>query len=65
MEKIVTDLALLLSSGGIIALPTDTVYGIACSIDSNEAIKKLYDIKGRNFDKPVSICVGEVEDMQK
>lgn len=58
-------MALLLSSGGVIALPTDTLYGIACCIDSDDGIKKLYDIKGRKADNPISICVAEIEDMQK
>lgn len=65
MEKILAEMALLLTSGGIIALPTDTIYGIACSVHSNDAIKKLYDIKERNMSNPISICVAEVKDMQK
>jgi len=58
-------MASLLSSGGIIALPTDTIYGIACCVDSDRAIEKLYEIKKRNTGKPIAICVAEVEDMQK
>ncbi|XP_011196736.2 threonylcarbamoyl-AMP synthase [Zeugodacus cucurbitae] len=47
--------------GDIIALPTDTVYGLACNANNEEAIKRLYDIKGRNFYKPVAICVKNLE----
>ena len=65
MQTIITEVARVLSSGGIVALPTDTVYGIACCIDSDEGIRKLYDIKGRRTDNPISICVADVEDMQK
>ena len=65
MEKILTEAAALLSSGGIIALPTDTVYGIACCIHSDEAIKRIYDIKGRNTSNPISICVADLDDMQR
>lgn len=46
-------------------MPTDTIYGIACCIDSDDGIKKLYDIKKRRADNPISICVAEVQDMQK
>uniref|UniRef100_A0A1Q3F4A0 Threonylcarbamoyl-AMP synthase n=1 Tax=Culex tarsalis TaxID=7177 RepID=A0A1Q3F4A0_CULTA len=53
----------LLESGEVIALPTDTVYGLACSANDPEAIKKLYDIKGRICTKPVAICVPEIRDV--
>lgn len=53
----------LLGSGHVIALPTDTVYGLACSANNHEAIKKLYEIKGRNETKPIAICVPDVSDV--
>lgn len=46
----------------VIALPTDTVYGLACSANSERAIQRLYEIKGRNEEKPVAICVADLED---
>lgn len=52
----------LLSSGEVIALPTDTIYGLACSANNEEAIKRLYKIKERNLEKPVAICVSDYED---
>lgn len=51
-----------LSQQRVIALPTDTVYGLACSANSEQAIQRLYEIKGRNEEKPVAICVGDIED---
>lgn len=53
----------LLESGKVIGLPTDTVYGLACSANDPTAIKKLYDIKGRICTKPIAICVPEVKDV--
>lgn len=47
----------------VIALPTDTVYGLACSANSEQAIQRLYKIKGRNEEKPVAICVADLEDV--
>jgi hypothetical protein len=35
-----------LAEGQVIALPTDTVYGIAALVQNKDAVKKLYDIKG-------------------
>lgn len=65
MNEILEETSLSLRLGNIIALPTDTIYGIACSINSNEGIKKLYQIKRRNLKNPIGICVAEIEDMQK
>jgi tRNA threonylcarbamoyl adenosine modification protein (Sua5/YciO/YrdC/YwlC family) len=53
----------LLRTGQVIALPTDTIYGLACSANDPEAIKKLYEIKGRNEEKPVAICVSDYADL--
>lgn len=55
----------LLQAGKVIAVPTDTVYGLACSAANVSAINKLYCIKQRNEDKPVALCVGEVCDVQR
>eukprot|EP00122_Pirum_gemmata_P013054 Pgem_evm1s12143 len=49
----------------IIAIPTDTIYGIAARAQSIEAVNKLYDIKGRSFDKPVSICVRDLSQLKE
>ena len=65
IDEIVANTASTLSSGGVVALPTDTIYGLACNVNSNEGIRKLYNIKKRNTKNPVAICVAEVEDMHK
>merc|ERR1719209_2166575 len=54
-----------LASGEIIAVPTDTIYGLAALVQSKTAVERLYNIKGRQPTKPIAICVGEVEDVQK
>src|SRR5258708_9021125 len=49
----------ILKNGGVIIYPTDTVYGIGCSIYNTEAIERVYQIKGQNREKPFSfICSG-------
>lgn len=53
----------LLREESVIALPTDTIYGLAASAQSISAVRKLYKIKGRDSAKPVAVCVGEVEDV--
>jgi len=54
-----------LKSGHVIALPTDTIYGVAALAQSTQAVSKLYEIKKRHEEKPVAICVGKLEDVQK
>lgn len=47
----------ILQNDGIIIYPTDTVYGIGCSIFSKRAIEKIYQIKNQDSSKPFSfIC---------
>ncbi|XP_050353415.1 threonylcarbamoyl-AMP synthase [Nymphalis io] len=54
-----------LVNGHVIAVPTDTIYGLACSANCPDAIKKLYNIKGRDAAKPVAICVTYISDVRK
>lgn len=47
----------IIRKGGIIAYPTDTVYGIGCDLMNKRAIEKIYTIKQRDKNKPFSfIC---------
>ena len=54
-----------LRSGGVVAFPTDTVYGVGADPFQPEAVRKLYQIKGRPIDKPIPILVGSVDDVQR
>jgi L-threonylcarbamoyladenylate synthase len=51
----------VLKNGGVIIIPTDTVWGLACSVESAEGIKKFYEIKNREPEKPTAILVGSFE----
>ena len=52
-----------LRDGDVVAFPTDTVYGIGVDPFQPEAVRKLYQIKGRPDDKPIAILVGSIEDV--
>ena len=65
MQECVSMAAAALQEGKVIALPTDTVYGIAALAQSTDAVQKLYEIKGRNFEKPIAISVGNIQDVHK
>lgn len=53
----------LINDGSVVALPTDTVYGLATDAQNPSAIDKLYNIKGRNLQKPIAICTHHVNDI--
>lgn len=52
-----------LKNGEVIAVPTDTVYGLAVDASNSSAIAALYKIKGRDSNKPLAICVKSVNDI--
>ena len=54
-----------LKSGGIIAIPTDTVYGLGADPFNVDAVQKLYTLKGRPEEKPIPLVLGSVEDVQQ
>lgn len=47
----------VLRSGGIVMHPTETCYGLAADIMNSDAISKIYELKGRPADNPISILV--------
>jgi len=49
----------ILSNGGLIAFPTDTVYGLAALPFKPEYVECLYTVKGRNSDRAIAILLGE------
>ena len=52
----------VLQNDGIIIYPTDTVYGLGCSIFSKKAMKRIYQIKKMNEKKPLTfICANQTE----
>ena len=59
-KRITTELhtaAELLRSGGLVAVPTETVYGLAANGLDSEAVKQIYEVKGRPAVKPLSLMV--------
>ncbi len=47
----------------VIIFPTDTVYGIGTGFLSKEGIKRIYEIKGRDFNKPLAILCNDLNDL--
>jgi L-threonylcarbamoyladenylate synthase len=54
----------IIKKNGIVIYPTETVYGIGANIFSNIALEKVFAIKKRDTDKPVSVAVSEFKMME-
>ena len=51
----------VLRNGGLVAFPTDTVYGLAAPVDNVESIERLYVVKGRNTTKAIAVLLGDTD----
>lgn len=60
-ENIITTL----KKGGIIVMPTDTIYGIVGRAEDAVAVDKIYRARKRNPSKPCVILIGDIEDLKK
>jgi L-threonylcarbamoyladenylate synthase len=50
-----------LNEGGLVVIPTETFYGIACDARSTEAVDRLIRIKGREEGKPIPLIAGNTD----
>lgn len=59
--KIITEdieaAAEIIKGGGLVAVPTETVYGLACNGLDAKAVERVYEVKGRPEVKPLSLMV--------
>lgn len=55
----------ILNQGGVIAYPTDTVYGLGCDIGNKQAIDRLYQMKGMDRDHPLAFICPDLSDIAK
>lgn len=55
----------ILQDGGAVIYPTDTVYGLGVNIFNDKAVRKLYKLKKRSLNKPVSVCLSRIEDIDE
>jgi len=60
-EKILNMAVEVLRRGGLVAFPTETVYGLGADALNEEAVRKIFEAKGRPPDNPIIIHVGNME----
>lgn len=60
-KKDIETAAEILRNGGIVAIPTETVYGLAADAFDSEAVKKIFEAKGRPQDNPLIVHISDFE----
>jgi L-threonylcarbamoyladenylate synthase len=60
-EKAVAEATARLRAGQVVALPTETVYGLACNALDPAAVDLIYRVKGRPADNPIIVHVADLE----
>ncbi|MEQ8847276.1 L-threonylcarbamoyladenylate synthase [Botrimarina sp.] len=56
-----SEAARLLNAGGLVAFPTETVFGLGVDATSDEAVRRLFAAKGRPSDNPLIVHVAEID----
>ncbi len=59
-----TAAAVIIQSGGLVGVPTETVYGLAADGLNASAVLKIYDVKGRPETKPINLLVSGMADVE-
>lgn len=63
--EVISEAAGALRRGEPIAFPTETVYGIGARALDAEAIARIYEIKGRDEGKPISLLISDIEQVER
>ncbi|MGC8828835.1 MAG: L-threonylcarbamoyladenylate synthase [Verrucomicrobiia bacterium] len=61
IEKAVNEAVALLKNGDVVALPTETVYGLAANALNCDAVEKIFKIKGRPSTNPIIVHISNIE----
>lgn len=64
-ERSLKEAGRIIKSGGLVAFPTETVYGLGASAYDDMAVKKIYQAKGRPSDNPLIVHIADVSDVKK
>ena len=55
----------ILKNGGLVAIPTETVYGLAASAFNEDAVLNIFKAKGRPNDNPLIVHIADIEELEK
>lgn len=63
--KIIDEAINILRNGGLVAFPTETVYGLGANALDSKAAEKIYNAKGRPSDNPLIVHISDINDLEK
>lgn len=61
----VGEAARAVSQGGLVVYPTDTLYGLGARFDDEEAVRRVFEVKRRPLDQPLSLAVAVAKDVER
>ena len=62
-KRQLSEVAEILRSGGLVGIPTETVYGLAANALDGRAVKKIFEAKGRPQDNPLIVHIGSLDEL--
>ena len=65
MQQAIQEAAAILRGGGLVALPTETVYGLGADASNPAAVARIFAAKGRPADHPVIVHLGNVAQLEQ
>lgn len=63
IQKVIEQAIFTLQEGGVLLYPADTIWGIGCDAANQDAVSRVYSIKGRDFKKPLIVLVSSIEQL--
>ncbi len=64
-HSLVKEAAAVLHRGGLVAFPTETVYGVGADVFNQEAVRKIFASKVRSLGKPLAVCVSDSHQLRQ
>ncbi len=64
-DACVSEVVSVWRSGGLVVYPTDTVYGLGADAENEKAVLRVYEVKGRERDKPLTIAVSDFDMLER
>ena len=61
----IREAAVALKAGHLVAFPTETVYGLGADARNPEAVKRIYEVKGRPSDHPLIVHISSINQLEK
>lgn len=63
MNKLIDTACDILKKGGLVAIPTETVYGLGADASNPQAVEKIFKLKGRPTNHPLIVHIGNIEEL--